>query len=64
MTKRRQAPAPRRHSFVIFRIGDDICGKCGKPRADHSALLSPRPLKRAHARERQEQREMDHESMD
>jgi hypothetical protein len=26
---------PRNHRFTIFRRGEDICAKCGKPRAKH-----------------------------
>ena len=25
----------RSHRFTIFRMGDDICAKCGKPRGEH-----------------------------
>jgi hypothetical protein len=27
--------APRRHQFVIFRIGVDACAKCGKTLKEH-----------------------------
>jgi hypothetical protein len=25
----------RAHFFVVFRMGDDVCAKCGKPLAEH-----------------------------
>jgi hypothetical protein len=29
------ADRPREHYFKLFRAGDDVCAKCGKPRAEH-----------------------------
>jgi hypothetical protein len=25
----------RTHYFTVFRLTDDVCAKCGKPRAEH-----------------------------
>jgi hypothetical protein len=26
---------PGPHYFTLFRMGEDVCAKCGKPRAEH-----------------------------
>lgn len=27
--------APGQHKFAVFRLGDDVCAKCKKPRKEH-----------------------------
>lgn len=30
----------RPHVFVMFRTGEDVCGVCGKPRAEHRTTFT------------------------